>query len=77
MFLPEPPPPPWEAAPGPGADARTRLRGAHGAERLGTAASKLGPRQLAATLDGEGPEGRAAWQVHLRLLGRPRGLSFS
>lgn len=43
----------------------------------GDAAKERGPRQLVATLDGEGPEGREAWQVHLRLLGRPRGLSFS
>lgn len=48
-----------------------------GSPTAGDAAKERGPRQLVATLDGEGPEGREAWQVHLRLLGRPRGLSFS
>ena len=77
MFLPEPPPPGGRRR-----RALARTRGHVSAVFPGPSGWGRGqgaspPPQLVATLDGEGPEGREAWQVHLRLLGRPRGLSFS
>lgn len=58
MFLPEPPPLWWEAA-GPWRErADTSPRCSWGRERLG--AGRARPRQLVATLDGEGPRREAS-----------------